>query len=132
MQLAAALTEYGYSKDHSAESRRWYKSRLGAFICWVQEQGVTNIEDITTALVRRYVDYRRNTPANHGKPLDSHTLHGHVRAIRALLYWAADDELLDRQVPKRVKLPTKEQKLLPVFTPHPIATLIPPTEPTQP
>jgi site-specific recombinase XerD len=124
MQLAAALTEFGYAKDHSAESRRWYKSRLGAFICWGEEQGVTNIEDITTALVRRYVDYRRNTPANHGQPLDSHTLHGHVRAIRALLYWAAEDDLLDRQVPKRVKLPTKEQKLLAVFTPQQLDRLM--------
>jgi len=124
MQLAAALVEFGYAKDHTPASRAWYKSRLGAFIRWVEAQGITNIEDITTALVRRYVDYRRTTPSKHGTPLDSHTLHGHVRAIRALLNWAVQDDLLDEKVPKRVALPNREQKLLAVFTPEPIDRLM--------
>jgi len=63
MQLTAALVEFGYAKDHTPASRAWYKSRLGAFVRWVEAQGVTNIEGITTALVRRYVDYRRTTPS---------------------------------------------------------------------
>jgi hypothetical protein len=29
MQLATALIEFGYAKDHPPTSREWYKSRLG-------------------------------------------------------------------------------------------------------
>jgi site-specific recombinase XerD len=124
MDMMTALTEFAYSKDHSAESRRWYKSRLGAFVQWCDQQGVTNLEDITAPLVRRYVDYRRTTPTAKGRPLDSHTLHGHVRAIRTLLYWAAKEDLIDEKVARRIGLPKKETKLLPILSNEQIAKLI--------
>jgi site-specific recombinase XerD len=67
-------------------------------------------------LVRRYLDERRTTPSRTGKPLDSHTLHGHTRAIKTFLNWAAGDGLLDERVPRRIALPKKAEKLLPVLT----------------
>jgi hypothetical protein len=72
---------------------------------------------VTTALVRRHVDYRRTTPAKHSQPLDSHTLHVHVRAIRALLNWAASEDMLDERISKRVAHPKREQKVLGILSP---------------
>lgn len=116
VRLRDAFTEFEYAKDHSAESRRWYTSRLGAFITWANGQGIHNIEEVTAPLVRRYLDYRRTTPSALGKPLDSHTLHGHARAIKALLHWAVREDLLDEKVPSRIEMPRKEAKVLAVFT----------------
>lgn len=124
MQLAAALIEFNYAKDHTPASRQWYKSRLGAFTAWAEAEGTANVEDLTAPLVRRYIEHRRTTPAASGKLLDSHTLHGHVRAIRALLNWAAAEELLDERVPKRVALPKREQKVLAIFTPQQVDRLL--------
>jgi site-specific recombinase XerD len=78
-------------------------------------QNVTTLDVIDAPLVRRYIDYLKTRPARRTEHLDSHTIHGHVRAIRALLFWAASEELIDERIPHRVKLLTKEQKVLKVF-----------------
>jgi site-specific recombinase XerD len=124
MLLETALTEFSFAKDHSAQSRRWYASRLGAFAQWVTQQNVSNISDITPSLVRRYIEHRRVTPTAKGTPLSTHTLHGHVRAIKTLLNWAASDDLVDEKLTKRIALPKKEQKVIPVYTPEQIDRLL--------
>jgi site-specific recombinase XerD len=86
-------------------------------------QKVADIEDISAPLVRRYIEYRRSTPTPRGTPLDSSTLHGYVRAIRAWLFWAASEELIDEKVPKRIALPKKEQKVLQVLSDEQVARL---------
>jgi site-specific recombinase XerD len=115
MELAAALTELAYAKDWSPSSRRWFTSRLGAFFSWAEDQGITELERVTAPLVRRYVDERRTSTSRTGKPLDSHTLNGHVRAIRALLHWAVAEGIVDANVPKRIALPRKEAKILAIL-----------------
>jgi site-specific recombinase XerD len=77
---------------------------------------VTELESITAPFVPRFVDDGRTAPTKTGKPLDSHTFNGHVRAIRALLHWAVAEGLLDANVPKRVVLPKKEQKVLAILS----------------
>jgi site-specific recombinase XerD len=117
------LIEFSYAKDHTPSSRQWYHSRLGAFITWTQQQGVEDLEAITAPLIRRYLDMRRTAISRTGRPLDSHTLHGHARAIRAFLRWAVKEDLLDERVPKRVEMPKREQKLMTVFSPEQIEAL---------
>lgn len=123
MQLAAAFTELAYAKDWTPSSRRCFTSRLGAFFAWAEDQGITELERITASLVRRYVDERRTAISRTGKPLDSHTLSGHVRAIRALLHWAVVEGLVDANVPKRIALPRKEQKVLAALSDEQISRL---------
>jgi site-specific recombinase XerD len=124
MELADAFTELSYTKDWSPSSRAWYTSRLGAFTTWARERGVTALEDLTAPLIRRYIDERRTTLSKTGKPLDSFTLHGHVRAIRTLLFWAAAEDLIDEKIPKRVSLPRREQKILAVLSDEQISRLL--------
>jgi site-specific recombinase XerD len=123
MLLSDALIEFGYAKDHTPASRSWYRSRLGAFIQWLNQEEVTDLEAITAPLIRRYLDTRRTAISRTGKPLDSHTLHGHARAIRAFLRWAVKDDLLDERVPKRLEMPKREQKVMVVFSPAQIEAL---------
>src|SRR5260370_22164590 len=124
MQTESALFEFAFSKDHTPASRQWYRFRLGAFTVWLRDQGITELEGITAPLVRRYVEYRRTAISpRFGKPVDTHTLHGHVRAIKALLNWCAAEGLLDERLPRRVALPKRAEKLLPVLTPDQVRRL---------
>lgn len=123
MLLSDALIEFSYAKDHSPASRTWYRSRLGAFFEWAAEQGISEVAGVTAPLVRRYLDTRRTAISRTGKPLDSHTLHGHARAIRAFLRWAVKDDLLDERVPKRLEMPKREQKVMTVFSPEQVGAL---------
>lgn len=124
MNLDSAFTELSYSKDWTPATFLWYRKRLGAFIQWANQAGVESIEHVTAPLVRRYIDYLRTRPTPKGTPLDSHTLHGHVRAIRTLLFWAVAEDLIDEKVPKRIKLPKREQKVLAVLSDDQIARLM--------
>lgn len=116
MTLDAAYTEMCYAKDWTPKTRRWYDERIGRFLRWCQQAGIESLADITAPLVRRYLDVLRATP-NHrsGQPLDSYTVHGHARAVRTLLFWAASEDLLDERIPKRIALPRREQKVLQVL-----------------
>ena len=127
MRLDDAYLEFSYAKDHSPASRAWYKSRLGAFFAWCRDQQVEGkpvdtLEQLSAPLIRRYIEARRSTqpPA---KTLSSHTLHGHVRAIKAFLNWAGLEGLVDEKVAKRVALPVKEQYVIPTFAPEHITLL---------
>ncbi len=115
MHISEALVEFAYSKDHTPESRRWYRYRLTAFTTWLAEQGITDIAAITPGHVRRYLDYRRTATSRTGKCLDSHTLHGHMRAVRCFLKWAVSDDLLDARTANKVPMPRKAVKVLPVL-----------------
>lgn len=112
MLLTDACTELRYSKDWTPQTTRWYTSRLALFLAWAMSQGVTTLEDVTPPLVRRYVDYLQSRPSKNGTKLDTHTIHGHVRIIRTLLFWAAAEGLIDEQIPRRIKPPKKEDKVL--------------------
>lgn len=127
MHLQAAFTEFTYSKDHTPASQQWYRARLGAFIQWVLAQSTSDIEDVSAPLVRRYIDECRATPTkgrSGGQPLSSHPLHGHVRAIRAWLHWAAAEDLLDEKVVRRVSLPKREQRVLGILSPEQVMRLM--------
>jgi site-specific recombinase XerD len=114
MRLEAAITELGYAKDWTRQTRKWYDSRLGAFVCWAHAQSVNELEQITPPLVRRYVEHLQIRPAKCGAVLDSFTVHGHIRAIRTLLFWAVEEELIDEKISRKIKPPKREQKVLQV------------------
>jgi site-specific recombinase XerD len=123
MRLDTALTEFTYSKDHTPSSRAWYYSRLNAFFAWAVDKEVTELEGITAPLVRRYLDECKARITRTGQPLDSYTLHGHARAIRSLLFWAAAEELIDEKVAKRIALPKRAVKIMPTLTPAHLSRL---------
>lgn len=123
MRLEAAITELGYSKDWTQQTRKWYDSRLGAFVSWAHAQEADDLEQITPPLVRRYIEHLQTRPAKRSATLDSFTIHGHVRAIRTLLFWAVEEELIDEKIPRKIKPPKREQKVLQVLSDRQIALL---------
>jgi len=116
MHLDDAITELRYAKDWTRQTVQWYDRRLTPFVRWVNEQKITELGDITPALVRRYLEYLQTRPSKRGTTLDSFTIHGHIRAVRTLLFWAASEDLIDEKVPRRIKPPKKEQKVLQVLS----------------
>jgi site-specific recombinase XerD len=115
MHLKDAITEFRYSKDWSKQTSNWYESRLTQFVEWCAEQDARDLEQVTPPLVRRYIAYLQARPAKRSEKLDSFTVHGHVRVIRALLFWAASEDLIDEKIPRRIALPKREQKVLQVL-----------------
>jgi site-specific recombinase XerD len=122
------LLEYSYSQDYSPTTRAWYRSRLGAFAAWLRSAGIADLDDITPSTIRQYQDYVRTRPSGRrgrgeAKPLDSFTVHGHTRAIKSFLNWAVAEELLDASVVKRIAMPRRATKVMPVLNPDQIRRL---------
>src|SRR5690242_2923160 len=104
MQLSAALTEYQFSKDFTPSARRWYTQKLTAFIAFCAEQGVTDVGDVTTGLVNRYVAHlRAGTSVQYQRPLAGATLKGYARVIKCFLAWCEKDDLLPEKVVRRIE-----------------------------
>jgi site-specific recombinase XerD len=131
MHLADAITEFRYSKDWSTQSQKWYASRLTQFVAWCTDQHITELEEITPPLVRRYIAYLQSRTARRQDKLGSHTIHGHVRVIRALLNWAVREDLVDEKMPKRIALPKREEKVLTVLSAKQLALLFKAATQTQ-
>ena len=112
LALADALTEFLYAKDLTPASVRWYREKLTACMDWLAGHGVTTLDGITAPLARRYLDARRMTLTPRGVLPSTYTLHGHARALRAFLFWAAAEGLMDEKIPKRIALPKREQVVL--------------------
>src|SRR6185312_3794122 len=116
MLLADACLELRYAKDWSAQTAAWYTSRLGLFLAWCEEYHLKEIEELTLPLLRRYVVYLQSRPSRRGGTLDSYTVHGHVATLRTLLFWAASEGLVDESIPRKLKPPRREQKVLQILT----------------
>lgn len=116
MLLEDALVELRYSKDWTPKTLRWYNERLGAFVRWCQGQQLTTLDQLTAPIIRRYIEYLQTRPSQKsGRLLDSFTVHGHIRAVRTLLFWAASEELIDEKLPKKIKPTKRDQKVLKIL-----------------
>ncbi len=116
MLLTEATTELRYTKDWTRQTTQWYERRLRPFIAWCKAQGVTELEAVTAPLVRRYMEYLQKRPSRRGELLDSFTVHGHIAAIRTLLFWAVAEDLIDERIPRRIQPPRREQKVLQILS----------------
>lgn len=71
-----------------------------------------------------YASILTTAPTRTGTPLSSATLNGHARAIRAWLNWAGQEGIVDDRIPRRVRPPKVEQRLMPVLTPAQVERML--------
>lgn len=117
MRPAVAVTEFLYAHEYAEKSVRWYQQMLGVFASFCDDQGITELAEVSPPLVRRFFDtIRARTDPRTGQPITSQTVHGYARAVRALLNWCAQEGLLDERVPRRMAMPRREQKVIQTLT----------------
>ena len=119
-QLIENYTRYCKVQGKTKATLKWYERRLGRFLKFMEGSGHSMLaKDVSMADGERYVMQlmgQNQKWAEHPfqKPTDGelskYTVHGHVRAIRALTNWAyqqgyyADDPFANLPVPKLPKL----------------------------
>lgn len=118
LTVLAALGEYEYAIMEKAESyQSWCKKRLSRFARWCQEKQVF-LRDVKPAHISAYLQELKQPSKRTGKLLSTYTLHGHMRAIRAFLYWCAKppQKYLSIEVPQNLAMPTIEIKVIQPFS----------------
>jgi site-specific recombinase XerD len=86
----------------------FYRFTAGKFLEWIEQQGLTNPEQIAARHVRQFLAELTN------RGLQDTTKHDYARAIRTLLrFWHIENYL---PAPVRFEMPRLEKKRLPVLT----------------
>ncbi len=90
----------------SQRTLEFYQDELQAWFDWLQEQGVSDLDDITSMLLRRWLLHlgERRNPGG---------VHANYRSIRAFLRWTWEESEIDTSNPiSRVRPPKVPQELL--------------------
>lgn len=89
---------------------KFYEWKLRVFFRWLNDQGITHIDDITANLLRQFLA----SIAERG--LTDTYQHDLGRAIRAWLNYCVRDELIEKSPFAKVRLPKLSLRALPAFS----------------
>ncbi len=100
MKLQAAIQGFLMDwelRNHSPNTLRTYRSQLRVVARWLEEQGVTDVEDVTITHLRAFLVHTQQRPAssiNPRRPSEASgqtptvaTMQGYVKAIKVLFGW---------------------------------------------
>jgi integrase/recombinase XerD len=118
-------------RNRSADTIDWYKPRLNALRDFLTEQGVQQIESVTTHHLRAFVVHLQGMRANERndyKPTSENaitplTLHGYVRAFKAFFAWCYQEEILTKDPSVRIERPKVPHYLIPSFKAEHLAAM---------
>ena len=108
-----------------------YRRDLGLLVCWLERVGVSELESVTLALLRRFLNYLLNSGSDERFPhatirgkLSPVTVGVYVATIKAFFQWCFEEELLDTNPAVRLSKPKAPQKVTPTFTPEHIERML--------
>lgn len=108
-----------------------YRRDLGLLVCWLERVGVSELEGVTLALLRRFLNYLLNSGSDERFPhatirgkLSPVTVGVYVAIIKAFFQWCFEEELLDTNPAVRLSKPKAPQKVTPTFTPEHIERML--------
>lgn len=111
-----ALEEFLLSRQAmrcSPRTLRTYRSVLGRFVQWVNNEGITLANQITSRHIRRFMSQISGT---------QWTLNGYGRAIRTFINFLSQEELVDHKI--YIKVPPPPRQNLPFLNSSQITQLL--------
>ncbi len=120
-------------RNHSPNTLRTYRSQLQVVGRWLEEQGVTDVEDVTISHLRAFLIYTQQRPASSinprrpaeldGRRLTTATMQGYVKAMKVLFGWLAEEEVIARSPAARLQKPSGEKRFRISFSDDHLSTL---------
>lgn len=83
----------------TASTLSFYRLKVGAFLRWLADNGVAELDAITSHSIKAYLVHLQD------RGLTDHSQHDYIRPVRTFLSYCVRDELLEETPFKRVKLP---------------------------
>lgn len=111
LEIENAYTDFILSRqaaNHTPATLEFYRHTAGAFLAWIEAQGITDPADIAPRHVRQYLAGLID------RGLKDTTLHAHARAIKTLLrFWHREGYIPS---PVLFEMPKLEKKRQPVLS----------------
>jgi site-specific recombinase XerD len=98
---------------------------LVRFAEWLQsEHGVTDTEGLQVIHLRGWMNHLQKAPSRRGHPFTDSTIHQYGQVLASFCHWLEQEEVLEKPITPRFKLPRVEQKFIPTFTPEDVERLL--------
>jgi site-specific recombinase XerD len=98
---------------------------LVRFAEWLQsEHGVTDTEGLQVIHLRGWMSHLQKAPSRRGTPFADSTIHQYGQVLASFCRWLEQEEVLEKPITPRFKLPRVEEKFIPTFTPEDVEKLL--------
>lgn len=108
-----------------------YRRDLGLLVQWLERLGIAELELVTLALLRQFLNFLLNSGSDERFPnaivrgkLAPSTVGTYVSVLKAFFGWCFEEELLDANPAARLVKPKIPQKVMPTFTPEHIERML--------
>lgn len=102
----------------TASTIAFYRLKIGAFLRWLADRDLTELEDITAKHIKRYVVSLQE------RGLTDHSQHDYIRPVRTFFAYCVRDDLLDETPFDKIKMPKIAEKAPVILTDDEIKTVL--------
>ena len=130
MNIQVAIQDFLMSHEimkSSVHTIRNYGRSLYRFAKWVlTTHDIADTDDLQVMHLRGWVSALQKTPARHGKGelLSDSTVHAYGLHLMIFCHWLEYEEVIEKPITTRFKLPHVEQKFIPTFIPDDVEKLL--------
>jgi len=111
--------------NYTKKTIRTYEQRLRYFTTWLEStHGVVLVEGLQLAHLRGWISYLQKTPTYRGKKLSDESVHSYGQSLLAFCHWLEREELLEKPITTRFRLPRVEEKFISTFTSEDVQKLL--------
>jgi site-specific recombinase XerD len=124
--LVALYLNAHQAAGRSAQTIRWHHHSLMPFVTWLREEGhPTNPNAWTATLIREWIVYCQTRPAKRGTgTISASAVNSLIRSLKAFCHWLAEEELVERDPFRRVKVPKAPRLVKPSLSREEMAKVL--------
>jgi integrase/recombinase XerD len=108
-----------------------YRRDLGLLVRWLEQLGIVDLEAVTLALLRQFLNFLINSDSDKRFPhaivqgrLTPSTVGTYVSVIKAFFQWCAMEDLIASSPAARLAKPKVPEKVLATFTPEHVEKML--------
>lgn len=102
-----------------------YEQRLRYFSTWLETAyHVDTVEGLKLEHLRGWMAYLKKTPTYRNKPLSDESIHSYGQSLIAFCHWLEQEEMIEKPITPRFKLPRMEKKFVPTYNADDIKKLL--------
>lgn len=105
---------------------RTYRERLSYFVSWLElAHGIIHLEDLRLDHLRGWIAHLKKTTSERTKkPLSDRSVHSYGKALLVFCHWIEQEEMIEKPISTRFKLPKVEKKFIPTFSSEDVKRLL--------
>ncbi len=134
MKLVDVLEQYMIdcaNRGRSDGTLALYRRDLGLLVQWLEQAGVVDLESVTLAILRQFLNFLINSGSDKRFPnaiiqgrLSPSTVGTYVSVIKAFFQWCFNEELIPSSPAARLSKPKASKKVLSTFTSEHIEAML--------